>query len=734
MTKRILPLFFLICALPVSRALAQETFPPVTLPAGGLWFDTTGKAIAATAVQAAPVPVNEVNSKTIHPDGVQPGTYEVGAVYVTGNHIGEPYGLVSNLVLTAPRADGTTVDVSAFGPPSEPNLPPVRAQGKETTEWAGYLGYAEATGGAIYIDGQHPLGLRYGGGTVSLYAIRLVPVNGPADLVTTKIDTDAPDHAFYDGVPPKLSIAVHNSSNNPWTGQIEVDRYDMLTDTSTPDLRPAFTLPANGDTTLTYEPVLPYGVFRLTARGNAGGKPGTFTSSVVVANSPAKLAKDLPDDWPLGTHHSNPSPILKQPMPGFKWYRYFCSWSALNPAKGQYNWKELDATLGDITGVGGKLLLVFEGAPQWTSAKAIAAKQSPSRFAPDDMDDYRTFLRALVDRYEHTALGAIEVWNEYNANARWQGTWDELVDMHKVTYEETRRTDGRIKVVGITISPGHHFGYVEDLTERGVLNYCDIVGAHFYEEQGSLDRLNPRNSMPLHVDMLHIPMYRIGKFLPIWDTESGTGWENVNGGPRPGGRMESQDEMIDELEKRPNYNPQEPWLMWANSSERRMAAQVVSTTVSELGYGVEKHFTFHPNWYSFDHALNLPWVSNGTFGSVLLQVDYHYIMPVGVNAVGGADDIGAVCYRLGKPGEKQVLVVWAIRASTKHPHQAGWSRWIAPVPIQIPCAPGTTVQVQDLYLRGETPVQAQSYPGGEAVSVMAGEEPVFIWGWQDRDQ
>jgi len=54
--------------------------------------------------------------------------------------------------------------------------------------------------------------------------------------------------------------------------------------------------------------------------------------------------------------------------------------------------------------------------------------------------------------------------------------------------------------------------------------------------------------------------------------------------------------------------------------------------------------------------------------------------------------------------------------------------------MQLPCQAGIDVQVQDLYLRGTTTVKAGKYPGGDAVAISVGEEPVFVWDWKFRDQ
>ena len=54
--------------------------------------------------------------------------------------------------------------------------------------------------------------------------------------------------------------------------------------------------------------------------------------------------------------------------------------------------------------------------------------------------------------------------------------------------------------------------------------------------------------------------------------------------------------------------------------------------------------------------------------------------------------------------------------------------------VELPCAAGIEVKVQDLYLRTEKKVKAARFPGGDAVAIEVGEEPVFVWDWEYRDQ
>lgn len=733
--KRTVGLWIACMALLGTCARATD-YPAIAVPGDGQWRNMAGEVLTAeTRAKLDPIPINGVNTRKFKLIGIEAGAYRVGFVVGTGMQIKSPNELLSSYGVTIEGGAGAAAAkavVTTLAPPADSGMKPQRKPDEKDKDWAEWRGFAVASQ-PVWLDPDTTLALAMGNGQVSIIpAVWLQKVDKSQDTVAVSIHVDAIDNAFTLANPPKFFISAVNAGKSAFAGQVRVDCFDMLTDKTTPDFVEC-RIDGTGKTEIAYQPKLQYGIFRMTvhpAVGKDASQAGFASSDLVVANGPAKLAKDLPDDWPLGTHHSNPSPILKGPMPGFKWYRCFIGWGHMNPKPGEYDWKGLDATLEDMRKVGGKLLLCMEGAPAWTSNKP---GHRVGAVAPKDWNDLRTFVNEFIKRYgNNDVLGAVEPWNEPNANLRWHDTPETLVELTKIWFEATRNT--HLKVVGISVSPGHHIDCVEGLTEAGILKYCDIVGGHFYEEPGSPNRYNLRNNMPLHIDLLRIPQWRENRLMPIWDTETGMGTENANGGPRPGGRMASQNEMIEALQKRKGYNAEQPWLMWNGSSERRMAASWVSGTVSMLGYGVSHRFSFHPNWYSFDHALNLPWVANATLGSVLEQVDYHYLMPLGINAVEGPADIGVVAWRLGKPGQKQVVVMWAERMTNFNPHPSGWTKWIEPVKAQLPCQAGIEVKVQDLYLRDTTTVKAQKYTGDEAVTITVGEEPVYIWDWQYRDQ
>lgn len=714
----------------LHEAGAETAGPGV--PTGGELRAATGEAAQRTDLATAVgLPVNGSDGVVIPLKGLAPGSYEVGLIVNSGLNLNSPFGEAGGFMLgVSAEGEKPKVEVCRTAAPTDPAIKPWRKPEDQGKEWAAWRGLVLGQSPVAFKSGDR-LSVRYvGSGSSMIYGVWLRKHDRPQDMVGLKVTVDAIDNAFTPANPPKFDIKVSNTGSAAFNGLLRIDLFDLYLNQTTTDFVP---MQVAGSHALVYQPKLPNGVFRLTFRAAADKELSSaahHSDSVVVANAPAVLARELPDHWPLGAHHYNPSPILKGPMPGFKWYRTFIGWDALNPEPGKYAWEKLDPLIEDVRKVGGKLLLCMEGAPLWTSNKP---DRRPGHVAPRDWEHLRTFAREFVQRYgKNDVLQAIEPWNEPNANLRWHDTPESLVQLHQIWFEQTRGTG--LKIVGISVSPGHHVETVEDLCEAGILKSIDIVGAHFYEESYSPNRYNLRNNSPLHMDLLQIPMRRAGVVLPIWDTETGVGIEHSNGKPRPEARMPTQNEVAEALKKRKDYNPEQPWLMWGDISERRMAATWVSSTVALIAQGVEKRFSFHPNWYSLDGALILPWVTNATFGSVLQQVDFRFVMPIGINAVHGPADVGVVAYRLGKPGGKQVVVVWAERMINKNPHPGPWAPWIDPVKVELSCKEGIEVRVQDLYLRVETKVKSGDTPGGAAVTLNVGEEPVFVWDWQFRDQ
>lgn len=537
--------------------------------------------------------------------------------------------------------------------------------------------------------------------------------------------TEAPDNAFTRDLSPRILVRL--ADRGPVPRFIRVEHFDWLTEQTATDWIDVPIGTAAGSE-LAYAPEgLPYGLHRFTFTPAAArsATPGESTDDaekgINVAYAPARRAAELPDDWPMGAmYFASSGPIL----PGYKWYRIFYHWAKTQPKPGEWNWGELDRTFAEVKAYGGKLMLVSDGAPDWTTTKPDKNRGiAGSQYFPDDPEDLRRYIRAVLERYDDGSgtLGAIEMWNEPNANFRWADTPEKLIELYSIYAEETAGVRDRIKLIGLTSSPGHHLDYYEELFDLGALDHMDIVGGHFYEETGSLQRETPINNLPQHVALLLNPQLRRGVFKPIWNTET-----EAHAGARADGRFLTQAEINARAEASEKFDPATPWLLdgrWRKPSERRIAAQSVSALVTQLANNVTMNITFHPKWYRKDGTLILQWVAHMAFGDLLTEVDYHTVMPFSIDRVGGDERTAAVAYRIGKWDGPNVVVAWAFQNGTRHGRPDRWTDWQDPVPLTFRTQ-SESVEVEDMYRRTRRTIPVVD----GVVTIEAGEEPVYIHG------
>jgi len=98
---------------------------------------------------------------------------------------------------------------------------------------------------------------------------------------------------------------------------------------------------------------------------------------------------------------------------GFGWVKQLVKWSQIEPAEGQFDWLEMDAFVEAAEFDGLKALVTVVEAPPW-------ARISPLPGPPDDLEKFKTFMRALATRYAGR-IQAYELWNEPNLARFWSG-------------------------------------------------------------------------------------------------------------------------------------------------------------------------------------------------------------------------------------------------------------------------------------------------------------------------
>lgn len=537
-------------------------------------------------------------------------------------------------------------------------------------------------------------------------------------------------HAFIRGTQPAIQVHLAVPEGLPrLDATLALERLDVLTAKTVVSRSPITLLPgAPQDLTLKQD--LKPGVYRVRAtlegknQNTAADELANF-AQVMLAYSPARLAADLPDDWPLGAHVDKKLP----PMPGFLWFRYFTPWSDIHKAPGIYDWEsaEFGRIFKSVQDIGGRLMIAYDGSPLWTSSRprvGMPWHASATANHPDEWNVKRDYLIAMIARTKDArgTLAGLGLCNEANTIERWQGTDKDMFEMARVFKEAAQTSATPIKTVGISVSAGHHQDFVNAVIHAGLLKQVDALSAHFYEELMSHDRETPINNLPRHVDLVKVPMEAAGFKLPIIITETG-----IDFAPRVNGLPPPQDELNKIARADPRFDPKEPWLMGqtrAQVGERRAAATYVTGTTQLMALGVSQTFFFNYFAFLIDDVPSLPWVALGRFGAVLFDVDYKVIKPLVATYPGSDGKDGspkALAYLLGKPGDRQLIVAFGFISDTRIGRSKPWQRWLDPLPMHVKSDVSAGV-ISDLYARNSAKISSVA----STLEFVCGEEPVFI--------
>lgn len=171
---------------------------------------------------------------------------------------------------------------------------------------------------------------------------------------------------------------------------------------------------------------------------------------------------------------------------GFNWVKQQIEWFRYNPAKGQYDWGDIDRVVDVANANGVNLLLSVVKAPRWSRpGNSDFSVQGPPA-NPQDMAD---FMGAMAARYKGR-VQAYEVWNEQNLWYEWghepldAGRYVQLLS---VVYRAIKAQDPAAVVVSGALTPtGVNDGsigiddalYLEQMYQAGLKGVSDAIGVH----------------------------------------------------------------------------------------------------------------------------------------------------------------------------------------------------------------------------------------------------------------
>lgn len=154
----------------------------------------------------------------------------------------------------------------------------------------------------------------------------------------------------------------------------------------------------------------------------ASGDSTVTSIDHVVGSAPGpSITSDL-----FGLHVPHSTGPAQVPYGYLRLWDSDVGWNAVEPRRGTFHWTVLDRAVRSAEELGAKVSYVFGPTPGWAG--------DLSTDPPRDLEDFRGFADALVDRYGDR-VAAYEVWNEPNLKTSYTGTVSEMVQMTQVLRE-----------------------------------------------------------------------------------------------------------------------------------------------------------------------------------------------------------------------------------------------------------------------------------------------------------
>ncbi len=228
---------------------------------------------------------------------------------------------------------------------------------------------------------------------------------------------------------------------------------------------------------------------------------------------------------------------------GFRWDRPHPGpfiWGKIEPVKGFYDFSETDLYVKKAQELGIRVMATiwpyaewdqeyWRQQPGWQASQGFEELLPESRYKPHDMEAYKAFVRALVERYDGDGVNDMpgllqpikhwEVINEPEMGLKgenlnfFKGTPADYLEVVKATYEAVKEADPEAKILngGIAYVPetADEWGlFWGEFFNLGGGQYIDIITFH---------NLNPHVSKALERLKGYLKAHGIDK--PIWLTE-----------------------------------------------------------------------------------------------------------------------------------------------------------------------------------------------------------------------
>ncbi len=165
---------------------------------------------------------------------------------------------------------------------------------------------------------------------------------------------------------------------------------------------------------------------------------------------------------------------------------YFIEPGPPTDGKHHYRWERLDEVIRKIEGLKGRTLITIISASTWaTKQKKKSRVASPPE--DDHWDDYRAFVKALVERYDRDGYQDMpglkyphlyyQIEDEAENLSSWNGSADEYLRLLRTAYEGAKSANPSAKILTFSPNFGDEFDYLTpEECERKIAGFLAAKG------------------------------------------------------------------------------------------------------------------------------------------------------------------------------------------------------------------------------------------------------------------
>jgi len=168
---------------------------------------------------------------------------------------------------------------------------------------------------------------------------------------------------------------------------------------------------------------------------------------------------------------------------GFRFVRQHFTWSAIEPAKGTYDWTASDAIVASLSAHGIRVVAVLDGSPAWSRDPA---QTSYLDAPPVDPADFSSFVGEFVGHYA-SSIQFVQIWDLPNRADHWGGvpaaaaSYVKLLtpafNASRAANSETKVALSELDLYGAGTSAGDDLQFLKQAYDAGAKNVFDILSA-----------------------------------------------------------------------------------------------------------------------------------------------------------------------------------------------------------------------------------------------------------------